>query len=334
MGEYEAAGIALVLASERTLRLCLDKWRLQEACEGTVRVPRCEVADGSWDPSSTPLPAFVKPRTGSGSRGIMLIETRADLERLPRDGTLLVQENLPGPEYSLDVLARADGEVVAVVPRERMRVDSGIAICGVTKRDEALEEFGRRVAETIGLTGVANVQVKGAETGEPALLEVNPRFPGTMPLTVASGVDMPKLCVNEALGDPIPPGRIEFRPTGMVRMMDELFMAPEEIGRIAGTELPPASANGSGPLIAEDMHVHSTFSDGRGTIAENVAEAERMGVRRLTCVDHVRESTDWVPEFVDAVAQARETTDVELYCGIEAKLMDTERPPRPAAARS
>jgi putative hydrolase len=71
------------------------------------------------------------------------------------------------------------------------------------------------------------------------------------------------------------------------------------------------------------MHVHSTFSDGRGTIAENIAEAERMGVRRLTCVDHVRESTDWVPEFVDAVARARETTDVELLCGIEAKLMDT-----------
>ena len=144
----------------------------------------------------------------------MLIETRADLERLPRDGTLLVQENLPGPEYSLDVLARADGEVVAVVPRERMRVDSGIAICGVTKRDEALEEFGRRVAETIGLTGVANVQVKGAETGEPALLEVNPRFPGTMPLTVASGVDMPKLCVERGArrADPAPAGSSSARP--------------------------------------------------------------------------------------------------------------------------
>jgi putative hydrolase len=71
------------------------------------------------------------------------------------------------------------------------------------------------------------------------------------------------------------------------------------------------------------MHVHSTFSDGRGTIAENVAEAERMGVRRMTCVDHVRESTEWVPEFVAGVAEARAETDVELLCGIEAKLLDT-----------
>ena len=321
-GQFEAAGTQLVLASERTLRVCLDKWLLQEACEEAVRVPRCEVADADWDPAETELPAFVKPRTGSGSRGIMLIETREELERLPRDGTLLVQEHLPGPEFSLDVLARRDGEVVAVVPRERIRVDSGIAVCGLTKRDPALEEFGREVARRIGLTGVANVQVKGAADGEPALLEVNPRFPGTMPLTVASGVDMPKLCVGEALGQPIPSGAIEFQPVAMVRMMDAVFMAPEDLRQEAEADGPRANGDGA-PFIAEDMHVHSTFSDGRGTIAENVAEAERMGVRRMTCVDHVRESTDWVPEFVAAVADARRDTDVELLCGIEAKLLDT-----------
>ena len=216
------------------MRICLDKWRLHEACEGSVRVPRCEVADRELGPGDVPLPAFVKPRTGSGSRGIMLIETREALERIPRDGSMLVQENLPGPEYSIDVLARSDGEVVAVVPRERLRVDSGIAVCGVTKRDAALEEFGRMVAERIHLTGVANVQAKYAATGEPALLEVNPRFPGTMPLTVASGVDMPKLCVGEALGRPIRSGRIAFRPTAMVRMMDELFMDPADLAVEAG----------------------------------------------------------------------------------------------------
>ena len=47
-----------------------------------------------------------------------------------------------------------------------------------------------------------------------------------------------------------------------------------------------------------------------------------MGVRRMTCVDHVRESTEWVPEFVTGVAEARDDTDVELLCGIEAKLLD------------
>jgi carbamoyl-phosphate synthase large subunit len=110
-----------------------------------------------------------------------------------------------------------------------MKVDSGIAVTAQTVHDADLEEFGRTVAERIGLNGVANVQAKGAASGEPALLEVNARFPGTMPLTVASGVDMPALCVKEALGEPKPEGTLDFEPTAMVRLMREHYMDISEI---------------------------------------------------------------------------------------------------------
>jgi carbamoyl-phosphate synthase large subunit len=151
------------------------------------------------------------------------------LEVLERDGTLLVQEHLPGPEYSLDTLARADGQVVAVVPRERLKVDSGIAVTGRTLHDEALESYARDVATLIGLTTVANVQVKGAADGEPALLEVNARFPGTMPLTIGAGVDMPRLAIGEALGTPIPDGPLPFEDIAMVRFFQERFFSFDDI---------------------------------------------------------------------------------------------------------
>ena len=76
-------------------------------------------------------------------------------------------------------------------------------------------------------------------------------------------------------------------------------------------------------LVHEDNHVHSTFSDGKGTIAENIAAAEAIGLTRLTCVDHVRVDTEWAPEFVRAVRKADATTEIELRCGLEAKLLDT-----------
>jgi putative hydrolase len=76
--------------------------------------------------------------------------------------------------------------------------------------------------------------------------------------------------------------------------------------------------------VDQDNHVHSTFSDGKGTIAENIAAAEAVGLTRLTCVDHVRVDTEWAPEFVKAVREADGTTEVELLCGLEAKLLDTE----------
>jgi putative hydrolase len=75
--------------------------------------------------------------------------------------------------------------------------------------------------------------------------------------------------------------------------------------------------------VRQDMHVHSTFSDGRDTIEDNVAEAERLGLLELTCVDHVRAGTEWVPEYVAAVRRVNATTGVRLRCGVEAKLVDT-----------
>ena len=227
--EFAAAGVALVLASEATLAACLDKWELARRCRGRVRVPAQVVADAGFDAASAPLPAIVKPRSGSGSRGIRLVERRAELEALERDGTQLVQELLPGTEYSLDVLARADGHVAAVVPRARLKVDSGIAVTGRTLHDDGLEAFAREVAAVIGLTTVANVQVKVDASGEPALLEVNPRFPGTMPLTIAAGIDMPRLAIGEALGTPIADGPMDFADIAMVRYFEERFFAFDDI---------------------------------------------------------------------------------------------------------
>lgn len=76
--------------------------------------------------------------------------------------------------------------------------------------------------------------------------------------------------------------------------------------------------------LREDRHVHSRFSDGESTLAENIAAAEALGLQALTCVDHVRVSTDWVPAYVEAVRAARVTTAITLGCGIEAKLLDTD----------
>lgn len=73
----------------------------------------------------------------------------------------------------------------------------------------------------------------------------------------------------------------------------------------------------------QDMQVHSTFSDGRDTVEDNAAEAEAFGLVELTCVDHVRRDTDWVPEYVAEVQRVTALTSVRLHIGIEAKLLDT-----------
>lgn len=222
------AGVRVLLAGESALDDCLDKWRLARRCEGVVPIPRTALLDASFDASTWQLPFVVKPRRGSGSRDVTIIHDVAMLAPLPRDGCFLVQEYLPGEEHSLDVLATASGEVLAVVPRLRLRVDSGVAVAARTVHDERLESLGRQVVEVLGLSWVSNVQVRADVHGAPRLLEVNPRFPGTLPLTIAAGIDMPRICLALALGGP-PPTIDGFRDVAMVRYLEHRMLDIEEM---------------------------------------------------------------------------------------------------------
>jgi carbamoyl-phosphate synthase large subunit len=235
---FAAKGIDLLVESPLTLETCLDKAALMQACAATVRVPKTVlITAGTTDQELAELgrPFIIKPRRGAGGRGF---EEVANPEALaaPRDGTFIAQELLPGTEYSIDVLGRSDGHIVAAVPRSRDKVDSGIAVAGRTVADPALIEFGRAVGAAIGVLGVVNVQARRDRDGRPALLEVNARFPGTMSLTQAAGIDMPLLAVEGARGAQLPDS-VEFAEVAVVRHWTEVAVPIDEYGHIA--DAPP-----------------------------------------------------------------------------------------------
>jgi carbamoyl-phosphate synthase large subunit len=64
------------------------------------------------------------------------------------------------------------------------------------------------------------------------LLEVNPRVPGTLPLTVASGVDMPRLALDSLRGRPVPEC-VAFREVAMVRFLEERFVEVADVQQVA-----------------------------------------------------------------------------------------------------
>jgi len=216
---FAAQGIQILGASEETLERTLDKFALAIALEHVVRVPRTEFL-GLTNATTWDYPVIVKPRQGSGSRGVAQINSDEELLALRLDRDMLIQEFLPGDEYSVDVLATREARVVASVPRIRQRVDSGVSVAGYTVRNPALEDFARTVVETLGLPFVSNVQIRIDAAGEPALLEVNPRVPGSLALTVAAGVDMARLAVDNLRGF-ASPSYVAHREVALVRFLDE-----------------------------------------------------------------------------------------------------------------
>lgn len=76
-------------------------------------------------------------------------------------------------------------------------------------------------------------------------------------------------------------------------------------------------------LLRGDYHVHSQFSDdATSTIEQNLAAASAVGLTRIRLIDHVRQSTTWVPEFVRAVAAAPHPAGLTVLTGVEAKILN------------
>lgn len=240
---FARQGIRLLLPPPSVLGLTLDKLALATACADVVRVPRTESA-ATTDPTDWTYPVIVKPRRGSGSRGIAVVQSPEDLVARALGDDMLVQEFLPGEEYSVDVLADPSGTVVAAVPRVRQRVDSGVSVAGYTVVDPELQEFAVAVVEALGLPFVSNVQIRRDRAGRPALLEINPRVPGSLALTVAAGVDMVPLAVGSLRGRALPAG-IAHRAVALVRHLADQVVELDDLvpGALAAVTVEPAVAS-------------------------------------------------------------------------------------------
>ncbi|HEX4401528.1 MAG TPA: PHP domain-containing protein [Galbitalea sp.] len=78
-----------------------------------------------------------------------------------------------------------------------------------------------------------------------------------------------------------------------------------------------------GALTSGDFHVHSSFSDdAQSTIAQNLAAAAAMGLTEIRLVDHVRQATTWVPDFLAAVTAAPRHDGLAVRTGVEAKILN------------
>ena len=105
----------------------------------------------------------------------------------------MIQEYLPGTEYTIDSLFDFDGNFVLCVPRKRVNTYGGISAIGETIHDSRFEEIVRNIGNTILFNGPVNIQVKEDVNGVLKLMEINPRLSGGLPITYKSGINLPDL---------------------------------------------------------------------------------------------------------------------------------------------
>lgn len=112
----------------------------------------------------------------------------------------LIQEFILGKEYGVEMLAR-DGEVYAQIVHKRLTSLSptgGASVLKQTVVDGELKNelifLAEKLVERLSWTGPIMVEFKVDEKKKKTyLMEINGRFWGSLPLSIAAGVDMPYL---------------------------------------------------------------------------------------------------------------------------------------------
>lgn len=208
---FASMGVRVAVSPPMTSQICNDKYetaRTLRAC-GIAAAKTFLVEDL---PASPPLPLFVKPRNGRGGVDAFAVTTARQLEFfLDYVRNPIVQEFLDGPEFTIDMLCDFNGRPLAVVPRERVVIRAGVIDRGRTVRDQALLDLAQAVARVLRFCGPVNIQCR-VVGGRPVVFEINPRFSGGIPLTIAAGADFPAMLLDLARGRRVAPAIGAFRP--------------------------------------------------------------------------------------------------------------------------
>jgi len=166
--------------------------------------------------SAIPVPAVIKPRISSGSFGIAYVKKREDLIPLyqsvhARYPYPLIQEYIPdgGGTFGLSALFDEKSNVKAAFIHKKLRmypVQGGPSTLREGIEHPQIMELGLSLLKSLNWVGIAMVEFKvDPRDGIPKLMEVNPRFWGSLQLAIFSGVDFPYLILKMAKGEKFEP---------------------------------------------------------------------------------------------------------------------------------
>jgi predicted ATP-grasp superfamily ATP-dependent carboligase len=153
-------------------------------------------------------PSVIKIREGSGAKGVLYANSPSDLiykyKSLQNvDEYPLIQEYIKGSGYGVFALFNRNSKPRAVFVHRRIReypISGGASTFCESVKDTEILNCGLKLLEKLKWYGLAMVEFKmDANDNKPKLMEINPRFWGSMPLAIASGVDFPYLLYKMAI---------------------------------------------------------------------------------------------------------------------------------------
>lgn len=202
--QFVKRGSVIAISSPDTVGICSNKiltheWLRSQGFPVPKQAPPELVLADTRD---WVLPLIVKPVDGSGSQGVRVVTSFAELAALvSKSNGVIVQECVQGAEHTINVFVNREGKCLCAVPHFRMEVRGGEVSKGVTVKNRELMELAGTIVERMpGACGALNVQCFSTTAGDLKIIEINARFGGGYPLAHRAGAHITRWLIEETLG--------------------------------------------------------------------------------------------------------------------------------------
>jgi carbamoyl-phosphate synthase large subunit len=203
--DFELAGTKVLISSPSTIDIAFDKCRTNEwfVARGFPTVAQRSVEQVLSSLSQWTFPVIVKPRRGSASIGVRIVNDAETLQSLKGQDGLLVESIAGGVEHTTNLFVDRSGRCLCAVPHQRLETRGGEVSKGITVKNHKLMELAKSVAETLpGACGPLNLQGFVDKNNQVQFTEINARFGGGFPLAAEAGANFCCWILEDMFGLP------------------------------------------------------------------------------------------------------------------------------------
>ena len=205
--EFLNIGTIPIISDYEVVELCFDKYEMYKfLTNNQFKTIRSYIDKEKFykdvETGIISYPVFVKPVRGSASININKVNSKEEVEILfNKFDNLMIQEFMNGVEYGADVyIDIISGEPVAIFTKQKIKMRAGETDKSVSIKDDKLFELIRKFVRKVGLIGIIDIDIFKIDD-EYYISEVNPRFGGGYPHAYECGVNIPKMIIENIIGN-------------------------------------------------------------------------------------------------------------------------------------
>lgn len=227
----EFSGLTRFIVSDYgAFRSAFEKNRLMNICR-QLEVAHPYTIDLAGEPpfilSGMVFPAIIKPNITTGARGMVVVQDENEFISVYPSiyrmyGRCHLQQYIAGGARQLNVhlYVGSTGRLLASSMAWKARfypVKAGSSACCISlERQEDIIGQCHKVLRHIGYAGFASFDlIEDPANATMNIMEINPRFPANIGVSIASGIDYANLMVDDILGNPL--REYKYRPGKTLR---------------------------------------------------------------------------------------------------------------------